>query len=409
MHNFHKKALPLVCLALSMPTYSKDQTTAWHAVTWENDFIADDDSGYTNGIGYTWGYHSFGTMDQSPLPGFLKKMASPLPGYGINNKRHAISYRVAQAMFTPADIKTEELQPDDRPYAGLLLWQGTTHHLDEHVSQRYGLTLGVVGPASGAEYVQNAIHTLIGVNQAEGWDNQLANEPVFAIATEQLQRLHLGRLSKTIDYDWYLAGRGSLGTLKSELGAGLGFRFGHNLQSSFAGASIMPTRNPMTWHAQGEWHGFINLYGRYVFNDITIDGNTFKDSHSVTLKHEQIFIVLGFSYNEEDWGLAFSLQDGSAQFTEKKENDLFGQLYFQLARTALISLFTIGKAINNRRHQCLISVSVTKALKITIIHLQSPLGMQYPVQTHTGMHDGIRIKLAFCLQHFPQTKHQIRA
>ena len=27
----------------------------WFTFIWENDFIADDDSGYTNGLGFIWG------------------------------------------------------------------------------------------------------------------------------------------------------------------------------------------------------------------------------------------------------------------------------------------------------------------------------------------------------------------
>ena len=310
--------------------HAQDQTTQWHAVTWENDFIADDDSGYTNGIGYSWGYQGFGQMNPSPLFHWLQFIASPLPGYQDANKQHAISYRVAQAMFTPADIDIKELIEDDRPYAGLLLWRAATHHFDYNVSQRYDLTLGIVGPASGAEHVQNAIHQLIGVNQAEGWDNQIANELVFALSTEQLKRLHRGTLSEKLEYDWILAGRADAGTLHSELGIGLGFRFGRNLDNSFAGAGIMPTRNPnpMTWSLQREWHGFINLYGSYVFNDITIDGNTFKDSHAVSLIHEQLFVVLGFSYSEKKWGTTISIQDGSDPFEEKEENGLFASFTY---------------------------------------------------------------------------------
>ena len=324
--------VPMILLFVAGHSLGQTQEPGktWHAVTWENDFIADDDSGYTNGIGYSWGYQGFGDMNQSPLPDWLQFIVKPLPGYQDTHKQHAISYRVAQAMFTPADIDTKELIEDDRPYAGLLLWRAATHHFDHNVSQRYDLTLGVVGPTSGAEHVQNAIHQLIGVSQAEGWDNQIGNELVFALSTEQLKRMHKGKLSEKLEYDWILAGRADAGTLHSELGIGLGFRFGRNLESSFAGAGIMPTRNPnpMTWSLKREWHGFINLYGSYVFNDITIDGNTFKDSHAVTLIHEQLFIVMGFSYSEEKWGTTFSIQDGSDTFEEKAENGLFASFTY---------------------------------------------------------------------------------
>jgi len=39
------------------------------------------------------------------------------------------------------------------------------------------------------------------------------------------------------------------------------------------------------------------VLGKYVFNDITIDGNTFADSHSVDLVHEQAQLSYGFAIN----------------------------------------------------------------------------------------------------------------
>jgi hypothetical protein len=44
---------------------------------------------------------------------------------------------------------------------------------------RSGLTLGVVGPSSGAEYTQNFIHRLLGNDKAAGWHNQIANGLIF--------------------------------------------------------------------------------------------------------------------------------------------------------------------------------------------------------------------------------------
>lgn len=322
--------LLLLFVAAGSLAAAEDAPPNWHSVTWENDFIADDDSGYTNGIGYTWGYHSFGDMQQAPIPNWLKPLAQRLPGANNKHKKHVISYRIAQTMYTPQDIEIEDLIPDDRPYAGILSWKAGSHHVDHQRSQRYGLILGIVGPAAGAEYVQNTIHQLIGVNEAKGWDNQLHNEIIFSLTTEQLFRPNWVRLGRKLELDWLLATSGELGTIRSSLGAGIGLRLGRGLADNFSGASMMPARNPNPMAAahKREWYGYLNLYSSYVFNDITIDGNTFKDSHSVTLKNEQLFAVLGVNYNNESWGAAFSIQDGSDQFKERDENTLFASFSY---------------------------------------------------------------------------------
>ena len=84
-----------------------------------------------------------------------------------------------------------------------------------------------------------------------------------------------------------------------------------SLQQSFPAASLIPGRNvnPLSASLSNEWHFFINLYARYVFNDITLDGNYSGDSHSVTLTNEQAFISAGVSWHNDRWGVVASVQD----------------------------------------------------------------------------------------------------
>ena len=50
------------------------------------------------------------------------------------------------------------------------------------------LDLGLVGPAAGGEFVQNNFHRLIGVPTANGWANQLHNEPTIGLTFERRWR-----------------------------------------------------------------------------------------------------------------------------------------------------------------------------------------------------------------------------
>lgn len=69
------------------------------------------------------------------------------------------------------------------------------------------------------------------------------------------------------------------------------------------------------------WQLLLSLYGRYVANDITIDGNTFKDSHSVELINEQ-----ALASNWQNWGFIFALQSGSDTYEEQDSSTKFGAL-----------------------------------------------------------------------------------
>ena len=71
-----------------------------------------------------------------------------------------IVYSLGQSIFTPDDLKTSTLIPEDRPYAGWLyggigLVSVTGDRLDN-----VELDVGVIGSASFAEDVQKTWHTI---------------------------------------------------------------------------------------------------------------------------------------------------------------------------------------------------------------------------------------------------------
>lgn len=123
----------------------------WSAsLRWENDTFAGTDQFYTDGVGLAVSHTG---------PSWLDPVANRLPwGEG----RRTVSYDFAQAMFTPSDTDLNPPDPNDRPYAGILAL-GLTLHVEKPQAY-HGLKFitGVVGPWSGAEQVQNAVHDLGG-------------------------------------------------------------------------------------------------------------------------------------------------------------------------------------------------------------------------------------------------------
>lgn len=309
-----------LCCVILIPSMAKAADDNWFTVIWENDFIADDDSGYTNGIAVSWGKQPFAAGDH---PNLFEWVAL-LPGFDAG-RQFTLSWRVAQAMFTPDNIEATELALDDRPYAGLLLGSMHVQAFDEVESIRYWGTLGVVGPASGAEHVQKFIHEVIGTNTPNGWQYQLDNELVFMLSGEYLRRLQYGQFDQGLEWDLIGLAGVDVGVLHSEAGAGVGMRLGRALGYSFRAASLVPGRNinPLSGSLHSEWHVFFNVYGRYVANDLPIEGNWRRESHGVTLTHEQLLYSLGGAYNATGWGFAGSIQESSRTFEERHENTLF--------------------------------------------------------------------------------------
>ena len=332
-----KKLKSLICIALitllnyaysvSADTPDPKDNKRWHAFTFENDLFAFSDDGYTNGVAYAWGYAPYDKPEQLPAPAWITSFNSALGLYNKHADQLSIGYGVAQNMYTPNDLEATELIEDDRPYAGTLLWGTRARAYDQKVANSRGLTLGVVGPASMAEQAQTLIHDLTGGIEPMGWDNQVSNEPVFRIDAEHLRRLYSSGNDK---FDLISYSTAGVGNLRSDIGTGLILRFGDALASSYAYVDPDPARAinvaPATNPEEFQWHLQAGILAQYVFNDITLDGNTFKNGPSVDLEHWQTMASAGIAWNTGNWGWLFSMYRGGDEWQTQQEDTAYGAL-----------------------------------------------------------------------------------
>jgi len=294
------------------------------SVTYENDVFAGEDQGYTNGIAGGYSRGDFDSFTENNSPGWMRWLAWPLPFIHKEGLRHSISYVVGQTMQTPEDLEDEKLIEDDLPYAGLLFWHGRMHSFDRRTAHEIGLKLGAVGPASGAEQVQTAVHDLIGATEPEGWDNQLENEPVLNLRYIHRWRALVGDLGG-IEVDVVPALRLQAGNLISDVGLGFSARVGKGLEASYPTASILSGRDPDTLvrDSAGSWYLSVGLIGGYVFNDLLVEGNTWRDSHGLEIKNGRYSYGISAAYTFRNWQLKWSfvsmsevaeILDGSQEF-----------------------------------------------------------------------------------------------
>jgi lipid A 3-O-deacylase len=113
---------------------------------------------YTNGLRLGW------TSPDGTVPGFLVNLGHTLWGDG----QQRVAFDLSQQIYTPADTQLVIPDPHDRPYAGLLL--GNFSLLSDTDDSRSVLTLslGLVGPGAGGEWLQNGFHNLIGQETNKG-------------------------------------------------------------------------------------------------------------------------------------------------------------------------------------------------------------------------------------------------
>ncbi len=305
----------------------------WYAFTFENDvlsFATDSDDGYTNGIGFAWGYEGYESFDAIQMLDWIRFVSDWTYINAGDEKNYAIGYGVVQGMYTPSDLTQEELIEDDRPYAGVLTWQVRMRNFADGVTNAIGLELGIVGPESLADRSQEFIHDITDSTDPQGWDNQLENEPVFRIDGEYINRFATAKLGGNVEVDTNFYTGGGFGNLKSDIGAGFIFRIGSILEHSYPFVNPVPARSLNSVGAAEEkgfdWQVYASAYGQYVFNDIILDGNTFKDSHSVDLIHDQGLISVGTTLTWTNWGFLFSWQRGTREFEGQDNYPTYGSI-----------------------------------------------------------------------------------
>lgn len=299
-------------------------------IYWENDAFAGTDRDYTNGFKVSWST-PFGEMDKNSLPAWGPPFFAQLPFVGKANSKHAVSLSLGQDIFTPEDTDTATLVRDDRPYAGYTYLGAGFHSRTGRRKDNWELRLGVVGPASLAEKTQNVIHDLIRTERAEGWDNQLENEPAVDLICESQWRWWSAPLAEGFGVDLIPHLGGRIGTVNVYLNAGAEVRFGWDLPADFGSCPIRggcESNSAFNDRSvrRSNFHFFLSTDGKAVAHDIFLDGNLFRDSHSVDKEPFVAELMAGCAWQRGVMKLTYSYIYRTRQFETQDDNQTYGSL-----------------------------------------------------------------------------------
>ncbi|MBN8429301.1 lipid A deacylase LpxR family protein [Microbulbifer salipaludis] len=244
--------------------------------------LENDSFGRTSDADYTQGLRLSYTTD-----GPAGWVQSLLPER-YQNRELATQVFLGQAIFTPFEVFETDLLEYDRPYAGWLYLGGALQSVDLNpgsslrVAERFEVSVGIVGPSSGAEQAQRATHALLRTYDVNGWENQLRDEPTLQLSYAR-KWAHIQSVGERgLQLEWSATLGGHLGNVNRSLVSGVGVRFGRDLFSSLEVSALAPyTTGPESGMRAGGWYLYSELQLRFVSRDIFLDGNTFKDSHSV--------------------------------------------------------------------------------------------------------------------------------
>ena len=276
--------LPALAIAMAvMPGAARAQALpppdprAVFSLTTENDsYAADTDRWYTNGIRLGW------RSAEGSLPGPVAWLDQRLAAlFGPARTRWGLA--LGQTMYTPRDKRAPNPDPRDRLYAGYLFGEFSLDRRTEDRLDRFGLQIGVVGPAALAEEAQDWVHAILGDRPARGWRYQLKDEPVFNLSWERIWRLPSAALPGGLEVDALPSVTLAAGTVQVYAAAGARVRLGQGLGRDFGPSRIRPAiaDAPAPVGEGFGWYLFAGAGGRAVAHDIFLAGNTWRDSRSV--------------------------------------------------------------------------------------------------------------------------------
>lgn len=327
--------LVAAALALGPDASAKDANSrGTFTAIFENDlFGSGRDRHFTHGSRFSY------VSGRNEVPEIVGRWARRYPLFRESGTNMRVSYTLGQSIFTPEDTADPALVIDERPYAGWLyggvgliadhrehdgsLWRNRLDSIE--------INVGIVGPASYAEDIQKGWHDLIGADRPLGWRHQLRNEPGIVLLYDRQwqtgRRFDLGKFA--VDADLMPNVGLALGNVFTYATASVTVRIGWNLESDYGPPRIRPSLpGSGFFEADGgpAFYVFAGIAGRAVAQNIFLDGNTFRDSHSVEKEDLVGDFQAGAVLSYGRWRIAFTNIFRTREYERQKTPDEFGAI-----------------------------------------------------------------------------------
>lgn len=347
-----RKPLLIMCLALGLvfcaplradSAHTKEQKEAAGLTTFmvyfENDFFAGTDRHYTNAVKLTMLTKDIARYEEV-LPAWSNLATKRLPfarqALDRETAVHNIGFSLGHNIYTPEDTDAEELIEDDRPYAGWLYAALALHRREARRLDTFEVTVGVVGPSAYGEEIQNTVHSYGGSNNADGWDHQLEDELGVMLSWQQSRKVLLLD-GQGIGVDLIPHFGLTLGNVFTYANLGCEARLGWNLPWDFGTALIRPGSTlsaPIPGHGRRNdfgIHVFAGTDVRLVFQNIFLDGNTWKSSHSVDKKPFVADLYAGIGLSYKRFRIVYTHAYRTEEFDGQGRGQSFGSVNLRFA------------------------------------------------------------------------------
>lgn len=308
----------------------------------ENDLFGATDANYTNGVRMSWISPDLESWAEDPaVPGFLNRINNELDellGFKKGQSRNLV-VSLGHLIYTPEDRQASRLLEGDRPYAGYLYLGLAYQSRTDNRLDTLEVDVGIVGPSAQGELAQDSFHDLWGIEQFNGWDNQLRDEPILQFTYEYRRRFFRHQLPGGLEQDFIGHMGGALGSASIHANFGGEYRIGWDLPEDFGTSAVRPGGDnsaPGSGDARlspraregglSGLHLFMSLDTQLVARDIFLDGNTWQDSHSIDKKHLVADLSVGVSFLLERWKFSYGQVFRTREFEGQPHSHQYGSL-----------------------------------------------------------------------------------
>jgi len=324
-------AMLLSLTAVGCATQSTSEYDGALTFALENDTLTGSDNSYTNGVGVTWVSSDLDSYDDDAFVRNWGEFWSFLPFVSDEGYQTYAAWSVAQEMHTPDDLSLMDPPAGDQPYAGVLTVDSLLYARSERWTHAWGLKLGTVGPSSQADDTQKWFHDLIGDQDPEGWDTQLADEPVINVGFTSAYLWKQGSAGGTAEWRLVPVGNASLGTYFTGAGLGLYAEVGWNLVDALGGTALREGLNAASTVGVGPIEGwsvsfFGGIAGHAIAHYLPLDGTVFKYSRSVDTQSFIRNFSAGVAVRRYGFTLSLSATFSTDAFEAQHESAEFGTL-----------------------------------------------------------------------------------
>ncbi|MBS1586292.1 MAG: lipid A deacylase LpxR family protein [Bacteroidetes bacterium] len=260
----------LLCCMPALPatkTYAQKNNLQVLGISEDDDYL--NFRGEGTDRGYSSGFELQLFYTKQVKPNFLGTLLIPMSGEADN----LYSWGLTQHIYTPANIKSKEIEHGDRPYAGIAYISHALVSSDRNKEQRLttSLSIGTIGKYSMAREIQTAYHQLVRYQVPEGWDNQIITDIIinYFVNYERI----LFKPDSRLEIIGHV--QANTGTLFNNLGAGLQFRCGlfNNYFSNYEHPTYCPKNNGP--HRKVQFFFYMKTSGVAVMDNATLQGGFF--------------------------------------------------------------------------------------------------------------------------------------